>query len=177
MKIPEGMTENEVMEIIESVISKIAFKYVFGSYTLEDIKQEAREIALDGLYRYDGKRPLENFLYIHIKNRLYNFKRDNFIRPAEKCKICDNGSCSKCSKRVKLNNSKQSLAYAVDYTNSVSETTYDLSEMELSEFKELIDRTLPIELRADYIRMSSGVSISHVRKKEIMKFINGLLYD
>lgn len=174
--IPEGMTKDEVLTIIETVINKIAFKYSFGSYVLEDIKQEARIIAVDGLKRYDNKRPLENFLYIHVKNRLYNFKRDNYIRPIEKCKNCDDNSCSRCLKKRKFNTAKQNLAYSVDYTNSTSEVCFDLSEMELKEFREQIDRTLPLELRADYIRMINGVTISHVKKKEIMKFVIELLY-
>jgi hypothetical protein len=29
---------------------------------------------------YDSSRSLENFLYIHLNNRLKNFKRDNYYR-------------------------------------------------------------------------------------------------
>lgn len=45
-------------------------------------------IALEGLNRYDDKRPLENFLWTHVKNRLGNFKRDNWERLSKPCLKC-----------------------------------------------------------------------------------------
>jgi DNA-directed RNA polymerase specialized sigma24 family protein len=171
----DGMEDGVVLEKIESVINKIAYKYVFGSYTLEDIKQEARILALDGLKRYDGKRPLENFLYIHLKNRLFNFKRDNYIRLTT-CKYCTDKTCSRCERRTKNNLAKQNLAYSIEFNHSKTDTSYDLSEMELAECKDLIDRTMPLEYRADYIRMINGVPVNKERKQIITKFITELFY-
>ena len=80
MELPEGLTEERFLEAYHFVIDKIAHKYVFTSFECNDIRQEAFLIAYDGLKSYDKGRSLENFLYIHLSNRLKNFKRDNYYR-------------------------------------------------------------------------------------------------
>jgi hypothetical protein len=87
MNIPEGMTEAEVLEIIDKISNRLSWKFVFPGFDREDIEQEAKIIALDGLKRYDPDKPLENFLWVHVRKRLCNFKRDNFTRPAP-CSSC-----------------------------------------------------------------------------------------
>ena len=80
MKIPKGMTEKEVTETINKVADRYAYKFQFGFYTPDDIRQEAFIIAMEAMDRYDESRPLENFLAVHVKNRLNNFKRDKYYR-------------------------------------------------------------------------------------------------
>ena len=62
MNIPDGMTEQEVVDQIEKVCNRIAPRYTFYGYALDDIKQEAFIICMEALNRYDNSRPLENFL-------------------------------------------------------------------------------------------------------------------
>lgn len=78
MRVPKNMTEKEVMDQMMVVIDRTAAKYTFYGYDVEDIKQEAFIICMDALERYDEKRPLENFLAVHLSNRLKNFIRDNY---------------------------------------------------------------------------------------------------
>jgi len=78
MKIPSNMTESQLMKSIETVVNRIAPKYTFNGYDVDDIKQESFLICVDALDRYDENRPLENFLSVHLSNRLKNFVRDNF---------------------------------------------------------------------------------------------------
>ena len=52
------------------------------------MKQQAAIFALEGLEKYDNKRPLENFLWTHVRNRLFNYKRDNYQRPDKPCLSC-----------------------------------------------------------------------------------------
>ena len=80
MELPNGVTEEKFMQAFNFVVDKIAHKYVFTSFECEDIRQEAFLIAYSGLAHYDKSRSLENFLYIHLSNRLKNFKRDNYYR-------------------------------------------------------------------------------------------------
>ena len=77
MNIPDGMTEQEVVDQIEKVCNRIAPRYTFYGYALDDIKQEAFIICMEALNRYDNSRPLENFLSVNLSNRLKNFVRDN----------------------------------------------------------------------------------------------------
>ena len=66
MKIPKNLKEDEVLDKIELVINRIAPKYTFHGYDLNDIKQEAFIICYEALERYDQKRPLENFLSVNL---------------------------------------------------------------------------------------------------------------
>ena len=80
MKIPNNMTKQDVIDTITNVSRRLASKFTFAHYTEDDIAQEAFMIGMEALDRYDENRPLENFLFVHIRNRLKNFKRDNYIR-------------------------------------------------------------------------------------------------
>ena len=78
--LPQGVTEKELLKIIDEIANQFCNKLKFTYYEAEDIKQECYIIAATCLDRYDGKRPLRNFLFIHIRNRLFNLKRDKFCR-------------------------------------------------------------------------------------------------
>ena len=108
MKVPKGMKESEVLEVINKICDRYAYKFKFGYYTPDDIRQEAFIIALDALERYEEGRPLENFLAVHVKNRLNNFKRDKYYRQNQK-----KGD----DKQEKLNNSKRYLMDTLDISN------------------------------------------------------------
>ena len=72
-KIPKGYTEEEVVEILHRVADKLKYKFKFGYHDFEDIRQEAIIFGLDSLEKYNGKHPLENFLWVTIHNKLFNF--------------------------------------------------------------------------------------------------------
>lgn len=87
LSIPPGKTNEEAIHyIIDEVIKKIVKKSMFGYFTHEDLKQEAWIIAIKAVEsdKYDKTRPLEKFLYRHIKNRLTNFRRDRYHRQTTK---------------------------------------------------------------------------------------------
>ena len=82
------ITEQELLDTIDIITKKLAYKFKFGYHQIEDMKQQISIFALEGLENYDNKRPLENFLWTHVRNRLFNFKRDNYQRPDKPCKTC-----------------------------------------------------------------------------------------
>ena len=57
MKIPKNMTEAQVLSSIDAIVNRIAPKYTFYGYDVEDIKQEAFIICFDALNRYDENAP------------------------------------------------------------------------------------------------------------------------
>src|SRR5690348_1481836 len=93
MTVPPGMTEAEVLEAIEKAVNALASSFTFGIYDIDDIKQQGRLYALQALAteKYDPSRPLPNFLYAHIRNRLINLKRDKLHRNDPPCKECASG--------------------------------------------------------------------------------------
>lgn len=157
MKIPKNMTEQEVVDQINIVVNRMAHKYTFGTYGLDDIKQEAFIICMDALTRYDEKRPLENFLSVHLSNRLKNFVRDNYYTKDENEK-----------KRVlkpKYLSQEDVVKYEYDY----------YTKLEAQDVTDIVDMHLPAEHRADYLKMINDVYIPKKRRDELIEIIKELV--
>lgn len=152
------------LEIVQKVSNKVAKKYVFGYYDLDDIKQEAMLIGIDAVENiWDGVRPLENFLSVHIPNRLKNFKRKNYCRldiPATN------------SKRVASNESKKNLMEPMELFDFdlISEKNA-LDAMSNKELFESMTQNMGRFIRADYIRLINNVRIPKKRKLAVLDFI------
>jgi DNA-directed RNA polymerase specialized sigma subunit len=157
MKIPKNMTYDQVVKQIQVVVDRIAPKYTFGTYGIDDIKQEAFIICMDALDRYDPSRPLENFLSVHLSNRLKNFVRDNYYTKDEEEK-----------KRVlkpKYLAPEDIIKYEIDYD----------FQAEAKHIKHIVDKYLPIEKRADYLKLVNDVYISKKKREELISFIRDLV--
>ena len=164
MEIPEGLDKELVIETITSIAKKISHKYVFASYQADDIEQEAFLMGIEGLKRYDSSKPLENFMYAHINNRLKNFKRDNYYR-------FDYGNAQKIQER------KKSILEPMDIAALYSVSTEDetLSNAHITETLELIDRRLPSDLRGDYLRLQTNSSLPKGRKAIVIQAIEDII--
>ena len=171
MKIPKGMTEEQVIETINKVINRYAHKFKFGFYEADDIRQEAFIIAMEALDRYDENRPLENFLAVHVKNRLSNLKRDKFFR-----KNPDAQNQNENSER--RNNVKKFLMEPLnielirdEYEDNMKQTDSFIDHVDTAELFSLIDEYLDISFRADYLRIMHGVYVPKPRREQIYKEI------
>ena len=137
MHIPSNMTEQEVVDTITLVVDRISPRYTFHGYQLDDIKQEAFILCMDALPRYDESRRLENFLSVHLSNRLKNFVRDNHFMTKEepKAKVIMPGQLSN---EDYILDSKEEYVESLDY----------------QDMRHIIDIKLPANYRADYIKDS-----------------------
>lgn len=195
LKVPPNLTEAEVLTAIDNVVNRLARSFRFGYHEVEDMKQEGRLEALRALTRYDNKRPLENFLYIHVKNRFINFKRDKFRRNDPPCKLCHNSVqghtqhpngryCDKYELWHKRNTTKQNIMNPLDISGisdekepHTREESTVLSGLEQAELLSLIDSKLPVELRATYLQMKDGVFVSRARRAEVEGAIKEILSE
>jgi DNA-directed RNA polymerase specialized sigma24 family protein len=173
MRVPKGMTESEVLEVINKICERYAYKFQFGYFEPDDIRQEAFIIALDALERYEEGRPLENFLAVHVKNRLNNFKRDKYYRQNKK---------KDDDRQAQLNNSKKFLMEPLDISNIRDENERNMRDdndfVELianSELLSIIDEKLDVTYRSDYLRMRDGAYVPKPRREEITQEINKIL--
>jgi DNA-directed RNA polymerase specialized sigma24 family protein len=173
MRVPKGMTESEVLEVINKICERYAYKFQFGYFEPDDIRQEAFIIALDALERYEEGRPLENFLAVHVKNRLNNFKRDKYYRQNKK---------KDDDRQAQLNNSKKFLMEPLDISNIRDENERNMRDdndfVELianSELLSIIDEKLDVTYRSDYLRMRDGAYVPKPRREEITQEINRIL--
>lgn len=160
MHIPSNMSEQDVISQIKVVVDRIAPKYTFYGYQADDIKQEAFIICMEALPRYDETRPLENFLSVHLSNRLKNFVRDNhFIKDEEeKAKVVMPGQ---------LANEEYILDSKDEYIESI-----DYKEMTRS-----LDIKLPANYRSDYIKIINNVYVPKKRKEEVLFIIKTILEE
>ena len=158
MKIPKNMTEQQVIDQINIVVNRISARYTFHGYEVEDIKQEAFIICMDAMDRYDQKRPLENFLAVHLSNRLKNFVRDNFYIKGEEDK-----------KRIL----KPSSLSNEDFVPT--ESLNNDENIDAASLQSIVDRKLPSEYRADYLKIINDVYVPKKRREEIITLIKELL--
>jgi hypothetical protein len=49
MEIPSNYSEQEVIDIIDNIANRLCYKFKFGYHTADDMKQEARVFAWQGL--------------------------------------------------------------------------------------------------------------------------------
>jgi DNA-directed RNA polymerase specialized sigma24 family protein len=158
-----------------TVVNRVAHKYRFGYYDIEDIKQEAFIIAMEAMDRYDEGRPLENFLAVHISNRLKNFKRDNFFRP---------DYVPPSGKITNDNNTKRFLMEPLDIDNIRDEHERNMrgeenivDELAQKELMNIIDTSLDMGLRGDYLRILHGVYVPKPRREQIYESIMQILRE
>lgn len=188
------------MAAIDRVVSRLAPKYRFGSFDLDDIKQQGRFEALKGLAKYDNARPLEAFLYAHVKNRLYNFKRDNYARIEPPCNNCpffdpkcsvsinqcsefeDKNDCDKWSGWIKRNIIKKNINNPLDIGNINDENEEQMrsqsdivGQINKKDILDYIDNNIDLKYRTDYLKMLQGVSISKTKKETIVRVIKEML--
>lgn len=152
------------MSAIERAVRAIAPKFRFGYYTIEDIEQEGRIIALKCLEKYaQDKGSLGGYVWKCVHNGLFNFKRDNFQRP-------DRPNPTKIAILGPSN---------IDHVENDQLFIYDDKDnmVELGQIKKLIDDNLNIRLRPIWIKMVNGISIKPAEKEKIMGAIYNILAE
>ena len=186
--------EEDFLNALDIISKKLIYKFKFGYHEIEDMKQQAAIFALEGLENYDNKRPLENFLWTHVRNRLFNFKRDNYFRPDNVCVGCPffDPSCSvsinQCAKFKNKNDCpifsqsehrnslKKSLMKPVniDHNNptDLKAPTDLLSSITNSELIGIIEDHMETKYRETYLRLKGG---SKVPKADLIKLQEHIL--
>ena len=75
-QLPKGVDEKDFLRVLDNISKRLAYKFRFAYHNFDDMKQQAAIFAIEGLEKYDNSRPLENFLWTHVRNRLFNYKRN-----------------------------------------------------------------------------------------------------
>lgn len=73
---------DEAYPIIERLAKSRSARGAFAYYENDDIYQEIWCMCLGALNKYDPKiGPIENYLVVHVTNRIKNLRRDKYFRP------------------------------------------------------------------------------------------------
>lgn len=195
-KIKKTIDENELLTVIDNISKKLAYKFKFGYHDIEDMKQQISIFALEGLKNYDHKRPLENFLWTHVRNRLFNYKRDNYRRPDKPCYSCPlfdakKSLCTKYSHKndcelyyswSQRNDSKKNLMHLTtieeikNYGSVFSSNDDDFFNfISNKEIIDLIENNLIDEDRLIYLKLKSGNKVSKADKQQLITKIKQIL--
>jgi DNA-directed RNA polymerase specialized sigma24 family protein len=193
------MTEEEVLAVIQQVARRLARKFTFGYHSEADIRQQACLFAVEGLDNYDEVRPLENFLWTHVRNRLYNYKRNNYERPDKPCFNCelynptldhtctgyhDQMECSLFRGWFSRNSSKRNLMSTIDLQSVHDENEDNMKTGDLTsdtammnEFHKLLEDHLPVEFREDFIRLKHNLRLPKVRRERLIVQLKQILEE
>lgn len=191
------MSEQQFVEVWEKISKKLGYKFKFGYHSHEDMKQQAAIFALEGLKNYDNTRPLENFLWTHVRNRLFNYKRDNYQRPDKPCLTCpfyntncssecsefDNkNDCSLYSSWIIRNDTKKNIMKPIGIDN-INERTKELSTDSLlqnisnKEILKIIDKNISIKNRPIFLKAIGGSKVPKIELKKLLNEIKRILKD
>jgi hypothetical protein len=196
------INEQKFLDTVNTITKKLAYKFKFGYHEIEDMKQQIYIFALEGLKNYDNKRPLENFLWTHVRNRLFNYKRDNYQRPSPPCLTCPlfdpkfKASSSGCKKFhnksecelyaswEKRNSSKKNLMYLTgienvkDYGDSFRDKTKSVLEnISNKEIIKLLEENLINDERIIYLKLKTGSKVSKTELTLLKNKITILLQE
>jgi hypothetical protein len=180
--------QEDFLTALDNISKKLIYKFKFGYHEIEDMKQQAAIFALEGLENYDSSRPLENFLWTHVRNRLFNFKRDNYFRPDNVCVGCpfhdpknlkstnqcakyeNKNDCSIYSQWQNRNSIKRGLMKPTNIDNeqvNSLKTSQDISlNISNNELIKIIEDNLETKYRETYLRLKGGAKIS---KQDLLK--------
>ncbi len=180
MRIPEGLTEAKLLRIIQKITRTLPNHLAFGPYTMEDMRQEAWILAIAGLEHFDlefakeaePERAVENFLRVHITNRLLNLKEKHLgsrERPTTPKGIC-------AWERRHL--ARHSLLHPSEL--DARETFLPTSlwdDILYREFAQRISAKLPVVLRTDFLRMCDGVKLTAARQRRVREAVSAITQE
>lgn len=189
--IGRGEAEADIHRTIQQVARSLAPKYTFGYHSRLDIEQDAFVLALEVLQGegYDPTRPLANFLYVHLRRRLSNQIRKSYYRVEPPCTCCDPSNppevpCRKWSEWHKRNMAKQNLMRPLDVAAvddqgepRMASPSSAVEDAAVREMISLIDGKLPVDLRADYLRMREHVSVPKARRHRVREAVLSILKE
>jgi hypothetical protein len=197
--LPHNVDESEFVRVVENISKRLGYKFKFGYHDFDDMKQQAYIFALEGLQKYDNKRPLENFLWTHIRNRLFNYKRNNYQRPDKPCLTCPffdkNYACStsQCSKFTNKddcelysnwsarNETKKNImqpSYIEKEPESLhSQSSGFVDSISNKEILDFLDQNVSLEHRENYLKLKHGLKVPKQQLLKLQTYIQTLISE
>ena len=186
----EKKLPDDASEIIERVSSRLGQKFRFGYHTIDDMKQQAALFAWEGINdSWDDSRPLENFLWIHVRNRLYNFKRNNYCRPEKPCDSCPlyvNHECTKFDNMLDChlykgwtdrNTAKRNLMSSYSTVYEKEHESSALDKLFTKDIINTVEENLHVYFREDWIRFINNLKLPKIRKDRLLEEVVTILKE
>jgi hypothetical protein len=191
------VSESEFLAAVEHISNVLATKHRFGSHDTDDIKQMVVVFSLEALPKYDPtKGNLEGYLYRNSCNRLLNLRRNELgVRSDPPCRICYDQAigrgdghpggevCARFRRWWGCRQARSNIAmpYHIEMVSGLeqergmwAESTVETAA-EHQEMYDLIDAHLPLDLRADYLKMRAGVEVPKLKRDRVLAAIRDIL--
>lgn len=83
------MTDEQI-KVAKETAAKLAKSFIFPGFDKKDVEQQSMLLIMQMIEKgkYDPDRPFVNFIYKHLRNRLFNHKRDKWVKYV-KYKVAD----------------------------------------------------------------------------------------
>jgi len=167
-----SMTD-EQLQIAERVANYLAPRMKFSYLEIADIKQECMILAMEAIKKYEPNKgaSLHTFVHMYVRNRLLNFKRDNYVRPIPK-----NASKEKQEAMSAANDLKRSLLSPAPSISNKFDiiAKEEFEEDERTSFLEYCKLHIPIEYMSEFNCLLDGGSIPKHRKNELVRILREL---
>ena len=192
-----NVTEEEFLAVLDNISKRLCYKFKFAYHDINDMKQQAAIFALEGLEKYDHSRPLENFLWTHVRNRLFNFKRNNYQRPDTPCIGCKfhdknlkktSHGCLEYSNKLDCplynswysrNERKKNIMQPsyIENEQEIFQSSITENNVENQEIIAFLDKNIDAEHREYYLKLKHGVKIKKEKFDKLKDHISCLLKD
>jgi len=194
-KLPNNVSEEEFLKVLDNISKKLGHKFKFGYHDFDDMKQQAAIFAMEGLERYDNSRPLENFLWTHVRNRLFNYKRNNYQRPDKPCLTCpfydkhyscSNNQCSEFKDKTECelysswstrNEAKKNIMKPSYIEHDIQNNNSLINNIQNDEIIKFLDDHVSFEYREIYLKLKHGDKIPKQQLTKLQNHIATLMND
>jgi len=191
MFVPQGYTEETVLQVMQTVLNQLCRAFRFGYYDMEDMRQEGYIYGMEALPQYkENRSSLSTFLHNHIRNRFINMQRNKLERRTPPCLVCpfyndihcntftNTDKCKRWRGWFKRNQSKRSLMETSIYDDEKSFSVIDLLDnLVAKEALDILDRNMPLDLRADYRRLIDGAAVPKARRDKVYEVARNILLE
>ena len=197
MNSPEGLTDEEVLHIIDRAVAYLAPSFKFGYFDIDDMKQEGTIFCLEALDSFNFKKSCQDdvgdalltFLKTHVRWRFLNMRRKSLTRlepPLCECELCREDSpnrldCKKYSNWVRRNMAKRSLMEPFDvdeiHTRDISFVSNFNEKLLSTDIINILNQYIPASIRADYRRFIDGVKLPKNKREFLIENIKKILAE
>lgn len=170
----EPICTQEQLDTIVMIAKQLAPQFVFPGHVREDMIQVGIMIGLKVLPKYNPTLPLENFMRVHMRRRLINYKRDNYCRYE---KVTDPDRAAKLADTNKMRQNLMSPIDVDEVAHTITHQSVAHEEVAFKELVQIIQAKLPAKLRADYLRMLDDVSIPGARRIAVQEAVMEIMRE
>ena len=167
-----GEVPQDILDLLLKICGQMAPRHLFPGRDIDDMIQQGMLICLESLHKWDGVRPLENFMRVHLSRRYRNYKRDNY------CRYERTTNPDRAARLAKDNKNRQNIMSPMDLgdvANMISSPSRVHEDVAYDELISFLKKELPVNLRGDFLRMLDETHIPPARRDKVREAVSIIL--